>query len=84
MTDYRSQMTKIAAMERVGLTICHLQFVISHPEALFGTADRSHLAAASAPAEELVGAIGFEAGDTDSGGHLNHLEDLARGWIDSA
>src|SRR6201997_2413484 len=47
-------------------------------------ADGSHSTAAPASTEELVSAVGLKARHTDSGGHLDHLEDLACWWIDSA
>jgi hypothetical protein len=42
-----------------------------------------HLPTISAPAEELIAAVGFESRHACSRRHLNQLRDLARSWIDS-
>src|ERR1700733_182378 len=48
-----------------------------------GPADGPHLAAVSAPAEELVTTIRFEARHAHSGRHLERLQDLTGARIDS-
>ena len=48
-----------------------------------GSADDSHLPAASASAEELIAAIGLEPRHEYSGRHLEPLQDLSRSRIDS-
>src|SRR5512143_324816 len=48
-----------------------------------GSADGSHLPAASASAEELIAAIGLEPRHADSLRHLEPLQDLSRARIDS-
>src|SRR5271170_6525281 len=51
--------------------------------ASLGTADGSHLAAVSAPAEELITAIGLEPQHAHSGRHIEALQNLSRSRIDS-
>jgi hypothetical protein len=48
-----------------------------------GSADSSHLPAASASAEELIAAIGLEPRHGHSGRHVEVLQDLSRSRIDS-
>src|ERR1700676_1018636 len=48
-----------------------------------GSADGSHLPAASASAEKLIAAIGLEPRHAYSGRHLEPLQDLSRSRIDS-
>jgi hypothetical protein len=48
-----------------------------------GSADGSHLSAASASAEEPIAAIGFQSRNTHSRRHLEALQDLSRSRIDS-
>src|SRR5262245_61068410 len=50
--------------------------------ASFGPADDPHLTAPSSSAEELIGAIGLEPRNHDSGRHLEPLQHLARSRID--
>jgi hypothetical protein len=47
-------------------------------------ADGPHLSAPAASAEELVGAVGLEAGDAEAGGHVEALQDFSRFGIDPA
>jgi hypothetical protein len=49
-----------------------------------GSADASHLAAASASAEEEIAAIGLEPRHVDSRRHLEPLQDLSRSRIDAS
>src|SRR5271165_759244 len=49
-----------------------------------GPADGSHLAAASAAAEELIGAIAFEPRYACSRRHLESLQNLSRSRIDAS
>src|SRR5262245_61684138 len=51
--------------------------------ASFGSADGSHLAAASASAEEAIAAIGFEPRHACSRRHLEPLQHLSRSRIDA-
>src|SRR5262245_15339398 len=48
----------------------------------FGSADGSHLSAASASAEEAIAAIGLEPRHACSSRHLESLQDLSRSRID--
>src|SRR5277367_6423441 len=50
--------------------------------ALLRPADDSQLAAASAAAEELIGAVGFEPRDACAGRHFQPFENLAGGGVD--
>jgi hypothetical protein len=51
--------------------------------ASLGPADGPHLAATSSSTEELLAAIGLEARNARSGGHLEPLQDLSRARIES-